>query len=555
MVPIALLLAAVATAVSSTAASPFNWQPCADSHDVRAQCGWLTVPLDHLDPANPATIDIAVRLYRTSGHSKGTIVLNPGGPGGSGLSLAQPTFATLTGGEHDLLGFDPRGVGLSRPVMCTQSSYTGIAEANERSQKPIPFERGSSETSFERYLLSYELLAKRCHKYDGREYLPYLSTAFVARDMDLIRAALGEHVFLGLTYVNMFPHRVGRVVIDSVLDPALYLGPTPELMSTSLADTEKPFEGFCAYCDEAGPAHCPLADTSPPLRPYLASRLRAFFDQLSDHPMVVPAGDDWTVVTSKALRETMFNLIISPSRWPQLATLLHSYMNGTASTPARATSCTSDKAVYDAGSTAWAVYVANEADNSHTLASSWEDHLKKSQQVSPLFGGSWYVPALPVKYWRTKVVERYAGPWNTPLRAPVLILNNEFDPETPLSSAQAVAASMGPTNGVLVTRDGYGHFTAGHPSRCLHQIVTQFFHNGSLPPPNTNCPVDGNPFVILDRAFHHAKQAMEVLADARAATPSPHQATYDAPTTEETTTTWTHWIGRLVWSVVRWIVL
>ncbi|KAF0691576.1 Aste57867_17244 [Aphanomyces stellatus] len=505
----AALLLAIASAATSAASSPFHWQPCNIDGivDPLLECGALTVPLDHLNPTNGQTIDIAVRRYRTTSASpKGTILLNPGGPGGSGLGLASPMFVTVTGGDYDVLGFDPRGIGASRAALCTQSRATGDAETRNLNAKPIPFDAIGSDRLLERYEVEFELQAKRCVKYDG-DYLPYLSTAYVARDMDLIRAALGQDVlhyygisygtFLGLTYVNMFPDRVGRVIIDSVLTPTLYLGSTPTLMSQSLVDTENDFDGFCAACEDAGPAHCPLADATA-ARPYLSRRLRAFFAQVDRKPLIVATdNDDVTAVYGQDLRKLVFGHLPGNTGWPNLASLIHSYMNGTVIVPSdEATTC--GKTKYTGQDIEWSIYVSNDGNNSATKASDWEDHLRRSQAVSPLFGGGWFVPALVTKYWTVKPVERYTGPWNKPLKHPILILNNHFDPETPLASAREVASLMGPSNAVLVTRDGYGHCVLGHPSRCMAGVIANFYNHGTLPPTNTNCPVDGNPFVPAD---------------------------------------------------------
>ncbi|CAK4892869.1 unnamed protein product [Aphanomyces euteiches] len=413
------------------------------------ECGRLAVPLDHLDPSNPATIEIALQRYRTTLPSKGTILVNPGGPGSSGLSLARPEFLVLTGGEYDILGFDPRGVGASQAALCTQTVYTGIQDARSLKAKPVPFEEPGGETSIDRYAVDYALQVKRCERFDGK-LLKYLSTSYVARDMDAIRAALGEQVlhyygisygtFLGLTYVNMFPDRVGRIVIDSALDPQLYLGPTPALMSKSATAQDAVFEGFCKACEAAGAQFCPLATESLSV----SQRLRSFFKQVAAMPLILSAGDDWTSISSQEIRQQVFDSMEAPSRWPQLADLLQSYLNGTATSPARPASCQAEATtLYSGEDVEWGIYVANDGDNSATTAQDWEDHLKLIQMISPLFGGAWFVQALFAKFWTIRPVERYVGPWNNTLRSRILILNNEKDPETQLEGAQAVAAALG----------------------------------------------------------------------------------------------------------------
>ncbi|RHZ10720.1 hypothetical protein DYB31_015698 [Aphanomyces astaci] len=487
----------------------FQWHPCASSQVPRLECGSLRVPLNHLDPSVKETIDIAVRRYRVENGtpSLGTILINPGGPGSPGTTDASADVANYLGGQYDILGFDPRGVGLSRPARCTKNGYTSLSEWPSKSN--LPFDAPTAEQSLARYGASLEAIVRRCEKYDG-QYLKYLSTAFVARDMDLIRAALNESVVnyfgwsygstLGVTYANMYPNRVGRFVIDSVLDPTLYTGPPSKLLAESTVDADATFDGFADACEKAGPLKCPLAYAA-----QVGKRVRAFLDGMVESPLLVPAGDDFSVITAADVRDDILNALYRPGHWLDLAHRLHSLMEGTYEAPPVDEVCPVTNSSYLGMNMEFSIYIGNDGDSEQ--AQDWHGALREAKRKSPLFGMQFASNALPVRYWKVRPVERYTGPWNTTLRQPILILQNKLDPATPLRSAQALAKTMG-TNAVLVTRDGFGHETSSTPCKCIENVLTAFFNSGTYPKHNSNCKVDMGPF---DGAGPHA--ARRALAD------------------------------------------
>ncbi|KAF0715673.1 Aste57867_3251 [Aphanomyces stellatus] len=485
------------------AVDPFNWQPCPDNKkDPLLQCGYLTVPLDYANNvAANHTIDIAVRRYRTKFPSpQGTIIINPGGPGNAGTPMATASYVALTGGQYDVLGFDPRGVGLSHPIACTKNGFTGAQEAARLAAKSVPFDVDSSETSVSRFGAEFNVKVQRCHVYDG-DLLPYLSTALVARDMDAIRAALGESVLhflgysygslLGATYANLFPDRVGRMALDSVLDPTEYTG-SPRWIPRTLVDIDQVFEGFASTCEAAGPKQCPLAaivanGTS------VASAVRNFLAEASDTPLILPAVNDFALLSGADIRTTLFGYMYSPSTWPQAAKYLAQLMQGKAMANPIVDACPKQPSTYRGVNMEFAMYAANDGDSVNFDDQDWTRLFRKAKDVSSLFGPIWVASRLAMKYWTTRPVERYDGPWDASLRQPVLLLQNQVDPITPLRGAEHLADLMG-KNAVLVTRDGYGHTTINLPSNCMQSLLIAFFNDGTYPDANTNCAVDAQPF-------------------------------------------------------------
>ncbi|WP_199487269.1 alpha/beta hydrolase [Actinomadura spongiicola] len=203
---------------------PVAWDTCpedaADLREAGAQCAELTVPLDHAAP-NGTTIKIAVSRIKAKdrAHRRGILLSNPGGPGGPGLEYTaalRPAMKDVAD-RYDLIGFDPRFVGRSTPIYCGTS--------------PRPRPTHSRREAFEASVRGAQETARRCFKHENNAaLLPYASSRNLARDMDLIRAVLGERKLsyygisyggdLGAVYTQMFPDRVDRVVIDSVTDPA-----------------------------------------------------------------------------------------------------------------------------------------------------------------------------------------------------------------------------------------------------------------------------------------------------------------------------------------------
>lgn len=230
----ALSLAGTACATGAATPSPLiafeeqevHWGACPDGYAHLTQaggtCAELTVPLDHADP-DGATITLALSRLEGAGDpaDRGVLLSNPGGPGGPGLDL--PLWLRETLGDaadgYDLIGFDPRFVGASTPLGCTPGE-----------PREIP-ERTTPRADFDRSVSAAQDTARRCQEHgDNAALLPHGTTAAVARDMDLIRAALGRSELsfygvsygadLGAVYTQLFPDRAGRIVLDSSTDPA-----------------------------------------------------------------------------------------------------------------------------------------------------------------------------------------------------------------------------------------------------------------------------------------------------------------------------------------------
>ncbi|GAB4009243.1 alpha/beta fold hydrolase [Nocardioides ultimimeridianus] len=219
--------ATTATRATTSTVRRIRWTRCADATLRRysLRCGTLRVPLDYRHP-NGATITLALTIRRhtsSAGQYLGPILTNPGGPGGSGLTLPilQNYVPNGVGTRFDWIGFDPRGVGQSRPALNCDPSYNGYDRPSYEPTTPALMHYWRSRT---------RAYARACGTADARRLLPHMTTADNARDMNSIRKALGVRKisyygfswgsYLGQDFLTLFPNRVKRVVLDGVVDPS-----------------------------------------------------------------------------------------------------------------------------------------------------------------------------------------------------------------------------------------------------------------------------------------------------------------------------------------------
>jgi pimeloyl-ACP methyl ester carboxylesterase len=253
-----LLAMLVPAAADASPPSPprISWAACGP----RLECATVPVPLDWRHPGGPS-IDLAVIRHLASrpGQRIGSLFLNPGGPGDSGVAAVAgrgEALDALTDGRFDTVGWDPRGSGGSAPVSC-------FAEPSERASfwngLPVPTTRAEER----RYLAKTIALAQRCGARNGR-LLAHISTADTVRDLDHLRRLVGDRrlsflgestgTLIGQTYASLFPRRVRAMVLDGVEDPVRFTAGAAAALAQSFTDTDRTFEQFLALCQEAGPA-------------------------------------------------------------------------------------------------------------------------------------------------------------------------------------------------------------------------------------------------------------------------------------------------------------
>ncbi|KAJ7330409.1 hypothetical protein DFH08DRAFT_882587 [Mycena albidolilacea] len=479
-------------------------------------CGSAIVPKDYFD-SSAGTASIAIAIFRaTKSPKKGTVFLNPGGPGGSGTRLASQEIADLIGEDWDLLGFDPRGINKTEPqIQCFDSaSDVNFFVANTVLQQGFTVASSSnlSDPAIEAQLVeqSREFLALKksqaelCARNMGDE-LRYMGTATVVRDMDFMAKLFdGEDgkinywggsygSILGAYLVNMLPHRAGFVVIDGIADPVNWsTEPSHKWPINWLASTEKTYRFYLETCSRAGPEACPLTQYTDEPYEEIEARLESFFDNLAVAPLPVPFAFRPGFLTSGAARALLLMYLERPLQWAESALALSQAVsgNGTLLFNKLATPRPPSTPHYDLVRLGVTCIdspppaTRAEVPTPEDLAA---EFIKTMRKVSPHFGASVSVgePDGGCQYWPVQGPERFAGPWNATLEWPMLIVSNTMDPITPIESGLRINSLM-PDSTRIIIQDGPGHCSTAIPTPCTVKLVRGYYA-GVLPENGTTC--------------------------------------------------------------------
>jgi pimeloyl-ACP methyl ester carboxylesterase len=460
---------AAATTTTSTTqppVGPMAWAPC--NGDL--QCGSLVVPLDYARPDGP-TISIAVARHPAEDPAAriGSLVIDPGGPGVSGINDMTNELSVLTPqllDDFDIVMFDPRGVQRSDPVTC--GTNTGSAPTD-----PAPVTASQQAAT----IAGLKQFAEACEK-SSAAILPYVGTVDVARDMDRLRQALGDTgltymgqsygTLLGLTYAALFPTHIRAMVLDSVIDPALSFNQ----MTAGQADG---FEGilnaFFTWC--AASPECAWHTGSDP-----TATLQALLTTAATSPAAAGGG---SVAGVGQLYDALLEDPYSQSDWPQLGQALADDAAGNGA-PVVAQSNTYNTGGSDNADDAATAIDCLDHPVSHVLAT--YGALASSLEASaPVFGPllAWGEAGCAV--WPVPPT-RPVGPVAAPGSPPILVIGTTNDPATPY--AWAVSVSQELDHGVLLTHDGDDH-VAYFYSACVRADVQTYLVSGETPPSGTVC--------------------------------------------------------------------
>lgn len=502
------------------------------------ECAEATVPLDHDEPDGPTTTLAVKRRLADDPQSRiGSLFVNPGGPGGSGVdfvSAADSTYSADVLARFDVVGFDPRGITRSDPLIC----FTSWEEFFEFYRFLPAFPLTTAEER--QVAAAFAGLGRLCEERGG-EILRHMSTADVVRDLDLLRQAVGDEMLtyagysygsqIGTTYANMFPDRVRAIMIDGVLDPVAWTtgaryrrGGTAQdwarrsalPVSTRLrsdAGSWATFQQFARLCHQAGPERCALAEGDP-LRRFadLAARLRA-------RPAELPQGGGFLFrVGYDELVSLTVGALYSPDIWPDYAefveeierfsdpaaaaqsyTALTQRLGLDAATPGDPEG--EEPPVEEPPFEEPPLQTPYEAPTAVLCADSdnpsaprwWRWASEEADRRTPYFGRAWTWQSIACAAWPARSVEdRYTGPWDARTANPVLVVGNRWDPATPYSGARTVARLLPGSR--LLTLRGWGHLAAGQ-SECIDTAVAAYLLQGALPPVGTVCRPDREPFV------------------------------------------------------------
>ena len=444
------------------------------------QCSRLTVPLDYADPGG-ATIRLAlVRKPATDkAHRLGSLVVNPGGPGGSGISYATSgdVLDSALLARYDLVGFDPRGVGASDPVEClTDSQMDQFVDTPPDPDTPAQIAQVEHES---------QLFAQQCEARSG-PLLPEVGTVDAARDMDILRAAVGDArlnylgksygTLLGATYAQEFPQRVGRFVLDGAMDPDMS---ADQENLTQAAAFDKELHLFLDDCVKQ--TNSPFGTTDPNVA---YTKLKTWIDGLNAHPVT---GDATRKVDEAYALTGISVAMYDQGWWPDLRAALGSAMQGNGSTLLAMADAYNDREngrfVDNEIAANYAVNCVDHPDEASSVAQI-EAELPAFEKAAPFFGPMVDWSSLPCAYWKT-------GTTDSPhvIKAtgsgPILVVGTTNDPATPYAWAESLAAQL--ANGHLLTMNGDGHTAYRRGSTCIDGAVDAYYLTGALPAAGTVC--------------------------------------------------------------------
>ncbi|MEH0938266.1 alpha/beta hydrolase [Micromonospora psammae] len=521
-----------------------DWYACYGD----AECATVRLPLDY-DKPKGATTEIALLRVKARDQQAriGSLFLNPGGPGGSGtdIALAAPYFLSdELLDRFDIVGIDPRGVAASENLRCFPSvkeqtrAYAGLNVA-------FPWTKAEEKA----YVASSKAVGRACST-TGRPLSGAMSTAEVARDMDVLRRAVGDKKlnFLGFSYgsalgqyyANMFPDRVRALVIDGVLNPNAWVGrgkARSQLQETRLRSADGAYRALreiLVRCEKAGEKACPLA-AGDPLASYelVARRLR-------EKPLVVddPKLGSFTVSYADFVSASLGSLY-SPDGWQSIVSItadLLALTEPASASPARlaeARRAIAERAEQVRQQRRYDFPYQNGletflgvdcTDGYHPRdAGAWPALGAKEDQRAPYFGRAWAWITAPCARdtWKVRDEDAWTGPFDRRTSAPVLVVGNYWDPATNYEGAVSSAKLL--PNSRLLSSDSWGH-TAYGTSACVTGAVDAYLLTGALPRRGTVCTGDVQPFVELpDRPE----------ATQRAAAPKDASAGQAAPTRGE----------------------
>jgi pimeloyl-ACP methyl ester carboxylesterase len=476
--------------------APIAWAACSPPGE-DLECARIQVPLDWHDP-DGRTISLAVIRHLASKPDQriGTLFINPGGPGDTGVGLLQGDPAgidAIGGGRFDVVSWDPRGTNASTRVLCFDSQRD---EARFWAGASIPTTRAASE----RFRSMIAELAQRCGEVSGW-LLPHISTADTARDLDHLRVLLGEEKltyvglsygsYLGQTYANMFPDRVRAMLLNGIVDAIEYSKSAEARMAMFVSAADEVFAQFLSLCDSAGPQRCALADGGQTA----AARVEQLFARAKRAP--IPAPGATPPLTSRQelsygdLLLSQFQPLRAPRVWPRNAADLAAALGDDGSALESGASVFVAPAGWAATTTSAAIQCADAPTDQSLRA--WPRVIGQLERISRLQGRvqGWWEWA-PCASWPVQGQHTYRGPWNASTPNPILLINQRYDPNT--SYANAVRAERYLGNAVLLTHEGYGHLFFQDPSECVDKAMVDYLVDLITPPLGTVCQSDQQPF-------------------------------------------------------------
>jgi pimeloyl-ACP methyl ester carboxylesterase len=510
-------LALVPTLAGAEAAPPvLAWGACPPAAPGAAptdalECSTLPTPMDHADPSGPT---FSLALIRAPAHEPGarigTLFWNPGGPGDAGtayLPAAIGGFPAEVRDRFDIVSWDPRGMGgrTTPVVQCFDSAEAEAAflAARLSDNLPVTPEELAADAA------GRAAFNAACVERNG-DLLAHVSTADNARDLDLLREAVGEETlsyygtsygtFLGATYVNMFPERVRAAVLDGAVTPSAWAGGPGE--DTGLGTfvrigsdfgTQQAIGAFMDQCGAVDAAACAFSAGSPEAtRQKWNDLLKRAAAGLTVDGRIIRDGDLLSYVGALTYTVSPVPGFDRFPGWVAVATFLERAATGTADPDVPSADGSSapgpEAAAYVTSAGRQLSVVCGESPNPETEAA----FVAQVEASYARAGHSAWPFVAACHGWTARAADPYLGPWDNPTPVPILVIGNTYDPATPLASSVRMAQELADARLLIV--NGFGHTVLINPSRCAQDHVAAYLIDGRLPPAGASCSQDTPPF-------------------------------------------------------------
>lgn len=472
-----------------------QWTSCGEITKHPLECATLDVPMDHFNATSSGDKTFSIPILRMRGHEAAqgqNLLLNPGGPGNSGVGYlfrVGEALNIMVGEGYHLVSFDPRGVNGSKPeALCYPDKETRQLRSGKRDRDVV-------QDSADVYAWAQNY-ARACEETTG-EHGQHVNTPQTAADMNSILDALGQEkldywgfsygTLLGQTYAMLFPDRVGRMVIDGVANVFEFFSSEPKMQM--MTDTENTLEGFYDECFKVGET-CALTSVAKDKND-LKRKIETLSEELKKQPMSVYVNSTHygTIDYTTLWHNAFFREIYTPITWFGLADKLAKLLEG------KPGEFFLKFGLHPSGMMGVDAFDFVMNNDGLTGPEHWPQSREALlEKILPNLTSSRFAPTINERFyikqqWR---LPRHnfdpKGP--VPLATPFLILTQKYDPVTPVASALSAQEAF--PGSKLVTINGYGHCSVAHPSSCYVGYLRKFLYKGELPADDVTCEVDGS---------------------------------------------------------------
>lgn len=477
---------AVPEGLESFYGQEISWYPCGDTGGMekteeqgKFSCAMVTVPMDYNNP-DGTTIQIAVKKRAADGESRGSLFINPGGPGGSGVQTvegAEQSFSKELLAGYDVVGFDPRGVGSSTAIKCGDATL-GM-EASE--EKPQPGE--AFETWAANYLTKVREAREQCEAHSEPGLLDHVNTVSVAKDLDVLRAISGEKSLnylgfsygteLGYTYAELFPKNAGRLVLDGAVDSTI----SHQDFDLDRAEAfENALHSYVQACLEGKAGdNCPLTGDVE----HGVQQIRDLIASADASPL--KTSDPDVKFTGAQLSQAIQLPFLQYGLWPQLtAVLTPAITQNDASGLAEAF-----KQISNGLSTAAYLGVQCQDRPAQADVDVWRAQYEEAQEIAPTFASAASLDVICTAWGHYSETDPLPQDVHAEGAAPILVVGTTGDPATPYKWSEALAEQL--DSAQLLTWQGNAHCAYGRGSSCITKAVDGFLLDGQLPEDNLTC--------------------------------------------------------------------